>query len=150
MAASLGDASGVAVGVAAGVGEGEAVAVGVGPGVDVGAVVAAAVGWAVGAGVGRAVGRGVATGFGVGLGVGFGVGLGVDGTVIVTEPPLSVWLNRSRLIASKVTACVPAGSLPDQVRRTPPFQSVPLVDIVCAAPATWTRTQSTGEPSRLR
>ena len=150
MAASLGDAKGAAgsvavpVGVATGVAAGEGVAVG--PGVGVGAAVAAAVGRAVGAAVGRAV----ATGFGVGLGVGFGVGLGVGGSVMVTEPPLRLSLNRSRLIASKVTACVPAGSLPDQVNRTPPFQSVPPVVIAWAVPATRTRTQSTGEPSRLR
>jgi hypothetical protein len=137
---------GVAVGV--GAGEGVAVAFAVLPGVGVGAALPVAVGRAVGAGVGRAVGRGVATGFGVGLGVGFGVGVG--GRVIVTEPPLRLSLNRSRLIASKVTACVPAGSLPDQVKRTPPFQSVPLVAMACAVPATWTRTQSTAEPSRLR
>jgi hypothetical protein len=162
MAASLGDGEGaagsiaLAVDVAVGVraGEGVAVAFAVLPGVGVGAAVAAAVGRAVGAGVGRAVGRGVATGFGVGLGVGFGVGFGVGagvgGTVMVNEPPLRLSLNRSRLIASKMTPCVPAGSLPDQVKRTPPFQSVPLVVIACAVPATLTRTQSTGEPSRLR
>jgi hypothetical protein len=147
-----------------GLADGEAVGLDVAPlGVAVGAVVPAeapaegladAVGALVAAGLGRgvgvAVGRGVAAGFGVGFGVGLGVGFGVGGTVMVSEPPPSVSVNRSRLIASKVTVCVPAGSLPDHAKRTPVFQFVPLVLMVCVLPATRTRTQSAGDPSRFR
>lgn len=113
---------------------------------DAGAVVGFAV--AAGLGVGAAVGFGV--GFGVGLGVGLGVGAGVADATIVTDPPARLALNRSRLIPSNVTACVPAGSLPDQVKRTPDFQSEPEVFMAWVPPATRMRTQSDGDPSRLR
>jgi hypothetical protein len=141
LGASLGEAV-TADGVAVGSALSEGTAVGAGLGVAVGAAVALAVGAGVGLGVG----------FGVGRGVGFGVavGAGVAGAVIVTDPPLRVSLNRSRLIASKVTVWVPAGNLPDQLKRTPAFQSVPPVLIACVEPATRTRTESAGEPSRLR
>ena len=116
----------------------------VGLGVDSG--VGLGVGFGVGAGVGLGVGFGV--GLGVGAGVGFGVGVG--GTVMVTDPPLRLSANRDRLIASKVTACVPAGSLPLQANCTSFFQLTPPVRVIaCVAPATLTRTQSAGEPSRL-
>ena len=138
----------VGVGVASEVGDGSARAAGLAVGVGRGVAVGTALALAVGAGVGLGVGLGV--GFGVGFGVGLGVGLGVGGTVIVTDPPPRLALNRSRLIPSNVTVCVPAGSLPDQLKRTPAFQSAPLVPMPCVDPATRTRTQSAGDPSRLR
>jgi hypothetical protein len=150
-----------------GVDVGESVGAAVGPvgsgaGVDRGAGGAVArgvetgAGLAVGRGVGAAVGRGV--GLAVGLGVGFGVGLGVGAgvgvaaTVMVTEPAASWSSNRSRLIASKEIVCVPTGSRPVHVKVTSRFQSGlgSVVVIGRAAPATETRTQFAGEPSRLR
>jgi hypothetical protein len=142
----------VGPGVASGVGEepgrdagvGWGVATGVGDGVGLG------VGAEVGRGVGFGVGAGVAVGRGVGLGVGLGVGAGV-GAVIVTVPADSRSSKRSRLIASMVTAWAPTGSVPDQVKRVPVFQ-LPVPDRTMAwlDPAAVTRTQSAGEPSRLR
>jgi hypothetical protein len=117
------------------------------------AAVGVARGAAVEVGSGRTVGLGVGlcVGLGVGLGVGFGVGLGVAGTVIDTEPAPSVASNLSRLIASNVIVCLPAGSLPDQLKTTFCFQSVPPpLDMVCVTPPTRTLTQSAGDPSRFR
>jgi hypothetical protein len=135
------------VGAAAGEGLGDGVPAG-----SDGAALGATAGLGLGAGVGFGVGFGVglAVGLGVGLGVAFGVGAGVGGAVIVTDPPPSDALNRSRLIASNVTACVPTGSLPDQVKRTPFFQSPPAVLMACVASPTRTRTHPAGDPSRLR
>jgi hypothetical protein len=108
----------------------------------------AAVGTDVGSGVGRGVGRGVA--LGVGRGVGLGVGLGF-GAEIVTVPAEILSENRSRLIAAIETACEPTGSRPAHRYVTPRFQSVPLaLVIVRVDPATVTRTQSAGDPSRFR
>lgn len=140
---ACGVAEALGLGVAAG--EGFAVAAGVAAGVGV-------EGGAVGSGVGvegGAVGGGV--GGAVGAGVGCGVGGAVAGTMIVTVPPSSESSNRSRLIASKVTACVPADSVPLHVNQTCCFQSVPLLWVMaCESPPTLTRTQSAGEPSRFR
>lgn len=134
--------------VGAGLGRGVGVAVGRVVGLGVGATVARGVGAGVGFAVALGVGLGV--GLGVAFGVGCGVGAGVGGRVIVTEPPPRLSLNRSRLIASNVAVWVPAGSLPDHWKRTPCFQAVPEVLMACVLPATRTRTQSAGDPSRLR
>jgi hypothetical protein len=152
-AAASCDGDGVGLGVAPSLGLGRAESgdgggVGRGVGVAVGRVVALGAAVAVARGVGAGVG--LAVGLGVGSGVGFGVGAGVGGSVIVTEPAARLSLNRSRPIASNVAAWVPAGSLPDHWKRTPCFQFVPEVLMRCVAPATRTRTQSAGDPSRLR
>jgi hypothetical protein len=147
-ASSLG--AGLIDGLVVGLGEADAVTVGVAVGVAVGAVVgAAANGATVGFGVGRVVGRGV--GLGVGRGVGRAVGSGVGGAEIVTVPAEIVSENRLRLIAAIEMACEPTGNRPAQRNVTPRFQSVPLVRaIVRVDPATVTRTQSAGDPSRFR
>jgi hypothetical protein len=114
-----------------------------------GATVEVGSGRTVGVGVGLGVGLGVD--WGVGFGVGLGVGLGVAGMEIDTEPAPSVASNLSRLIASNVIVCLPAGSLPDQLKTTFCFQSVPPpLDMVCVTPPTRTLTQSAGDPSRFR
>ncbi len=147
-ASSLG--AGLMDGLVVGLGEADAVSVGAAVGVAVGAVVGtAATGAAIGFGVGRGVGR--AVGLGVGRGVGRGVGFGVGGGEIVTVPAEIVSENRSRLIAWIEMACEPTGNRPAQRNVTPRFQSVPLVrTIVRADPATVTRTQLAGDPSRFR
>ena len=149
-------------GLVVGLGEADAVSVGAAVGVAVGVVVGtaatgAAIGFGVGRGVGRAVGLGVGrgvgrgVGLGVGRGVGRGVGFGVGGGEIVTVPAEIVSENRSRLIAWIEMACEPTGNRPAQRNVTPRFQSVPLVrTIVRADPATVTRTQLAGDPSRFR
>ena len=147
--------AGLIDGLVVGLGEADAVSVGAAVGVAVGAVVgAAANGAAVGAAAngaagGFGVGRGV--GLGVGRGVGRGVGSGVGGAEIVTVPAEIVSENRSRLIAAIEMACEPTGNRPAQRNVTPRFQLVPLVlAIVRVDPATVTRTQSAGDPSRFR
>jgi hypothetical protein len=66
----------------------------------------------------------------VGGGVGFGVGVGVGaGFVIVTEPPPTPSVNLRVSSASNRTPCDPAGSVLDQRRTTPSFQSVPVAVI---------------------
>lgn len=94
---------------------------------------------------------GSGVGLGVGFGVGLGVGLGVAGCWIVTDPAATSSAKRSRLSAAIVTGCEPAGSLPDQRNVTPRFQSSPATRVIPRVdPATVTRTQSAGEPSRFR
>ncbi len=133
---------------AAGLGEGRGASVGDGVGAAVALAVGAGVG-ARGAAVGSAVGRGV--GRGVYRGVGRGVASGVGGGEIVTLPAPMSSEKRSRLSASIETACAPTGNLPAHRNVTPRFQSVPLtLDMAWVDPATLTRTQSAGEPSRLR
>ena len=146
---------GSAVGAALGLGRGRIVGRGVDRGSTVGASVGAGV--AVGRGVGRGVGAGVGLGVGfgvgsgVGSGVGLGVGLGVGGGLMVTVPAPSLSSKRSRLIASNTTSCVPTGSLPVQRKRTSRFQSPSATRAIgWVDPATCTRTQFAGEPSRLR
>jgi hypothetical protein len=115
----------------------------------VGVACAPTVGAAVGRGVGLAVGRGV--GVGLGLGVGAAVGAGVGAGRIVTVPAETESVKRSRLRALMVMAWVPAGRRPAQRNVTPRFQSVPADRaMVRVTPAMRTRTQSAGDPSRLR
>lgn len=142
-------ACGVAEELGLGVAAGEGFAVAAGVGVEGGAVGGGVgvEGGAVGGGGGGAGGVGGAGG----AGVGGGVGGAVAGTMIITVPPSSESSNRSRLIALKVTACVPADSVPLHVNQTCCFQSVPLLWVMaCESPPTLTRTQSAGEPSRFR
>jgi hypothetical protein len=90
-------------------------------------------------------------GFGVGFGVGSGVGFGVAGCSIVTEAAEISSAKRSRLRAAIDTGCEPTGSLPDHRKVTPRFQSSPATRAIARVePATVTRTQSAGDPSRFR
>ena len=69
----------------------------------------------------------------------------------MTVPPSSVSLNRSRLIASNETECVPTGRVVDQCWPTPLFQVVPDSGVMAwAVPSITTETWSAAEPSRLR
>ena len=101
-------AVGFGVGVGAAVGRGVGLAVGLGVGVGVAA--------GLGVGVG---GVGLGVGLGVGAGVGLGVGVGVEIGPIVTLPATRLAWLRSVALAVMTTSCVPAGSVPDQVKVTP-------------------------------
>jgi hypothetical protein len=94
---------------------------------------------------------GFAVGFGVGFGVGAAVGAGVGAGLIVTLPAETESVKRSRLRALMVIAWVPTGRRPAQRNVTPRFQSVPPDRVMLrVTPAIRTRTQSAGDPSRLR